>query len=90
MKVISATIGHFKNFFEPHRIVVGDDVTCLAGENESSRMTILKLLCQLDPANGDGKTFDIRTEYPRWHLARDGRTRDRSAVSPVQLNSFRQ
>jgi predicted ATP-dependent endonuclease of OLD family len=73
MHLLTVTIQKFKNFVEPQRIDIEGDVTCLVGKNESGKTTILTALHRLNPANGDGRKFDLTTEYPRWRLARDRR-----------------
>ena len=73
MKLTAATIQHFRNFVEPQRIEIEDDVTALVGKNESGKTTILKALHRLNPANGESRQFSLVTEYPRWRLARDRR-----------------
>lgn len=73
MKLKAVTIQKFRNFVEPQRFDVEDDVTCLVGKNESGKTTILKALHRLNPANGENNTFELVTEYPRWRLARDRR-----------------
>lgn len=83
MRLIAVTVSHFKNFFEPQRIEIEEDVTCLVGKNESGKTTILKALHRLNPANGADVKFDVTTEYPRWRLARDRREGDLKTVSPV-------
>ncbi|KRC58535.1 hypothetical protein ASE14_18335 [Agromyces sp. Root81] len=67
------TIQRFRNFVEPQRIEIEEDVTALVGKNESGKTTILKALHRLNPANGESRRFDLVTEYPRWRLARDRR-----------------
>lgn len=71
MRLQAITIQKFRNFVEPQRIEIEDDVTCLVGKNESGKTTILKALHRLRPANGSDAQFDLTTEYPRWRLARD-------------------
>ncbi len=84
MRLIRATISHFKNFLDPQTIDIETDVTCLVGKNESGKTTILKALHRLNPANGDGREFDVTTEYPRWRLSRDRRSADLGQVEPVE------
>jgi len=74
VKLVAVTIQKFRNFVEPQRIEIESDVTALVGKNESGKTTILKALHRLNPANGDARTFDLVTEYPRWRLARDRRS----------------
>ncbi|MGB6058928.1 MAG: AAA family ATPase, partial [Microthrixaceae bacterium] len=74
----------FRNFVEPQRIEIEDDVTAFVGKNESGKTTVLKALHRLNPANGDGRLFDVVTEYPRWLLIPDGRkVGDLKTVRPV-------
>lgn len=73
MKLVAVTVQKFRNFVEPQRISIESDVTALVGKNESGKTTVLKALHRLNPANGDSRTFDLVTEYPRWRLARDRR-----------------
>ncbi|WP_217423970.1 AAA family ATPase [Agromyces sp. Marseille-P2726] len=77
------TIQRFRNFVEPQCIEIEDDVTALVGKNESGKTTILKALHRLNPANGDARTFDVITEYPRWRLIADQRKDDLEKVRPV-------
>lgn len=73
MKLVAVTVQKFRNFVEQQRIEIEPDVTALVGKNESGKTTILKALHRLNPANGDSRSFDLVTEYPRWRLARDRR-----------------
>lgn len=73
MKLVAVTVQKFRNFVEPQRIEIEPDVTALVGKNESGKTTILKALHRLNPANGDSRSFDLVTEYPRWRMARDRR-----------------
>lgn len=84
MKLTAVTIQKFRNFVEPQRIEIEGDETCLVGKNESGKTTVLKALHRLNPANGDSRTFDAITEYPRWLLIPDGRKfGDLRTVIPV-------
>lgn len=84
MKLTALTVQKFRNFVEPQRVEVEADVTVLVGKNESGKTTILKALHRLKPANGDSRSFDSVTEYPRWRLSRDRRDLgDLSTVDPV-------
>ena len=83
MRLRSIAISHFKNFLESQTIEVEDDVTCLVGKNESGKTTILRALHRLNPANADGKTFDVTTEYPRWRLSRDRKLSDLGKLAPI-------
>jgi|GEM_PF-648343 len=74
MRLTAVTIQKFRNFVEPQRIEIEDDVTALVGKNESGKTTILKALHRLNPANGDSREFNLVTEYPRWRLSHDRRT----------------
>jgi energy-coupling factor transporter ATP-binding protein EcfA2 len=73
VKLVAVTVQKFRNFVEPQRIAIEEDVTVLVGKNESGKTTVLKALHRLNPANGDSRKFDLVTEYPRWRLARDRR-----------------
>jgi hypothetical protein len=73
----------FRNFVEPQRIEIEDDVTALVGKNESGKTTVLKALHRLNPANGDGRKFNVVTEYPRWRLIADQRKGSLDDVRPV-------
>lgn len=73
MRLKAITIQRYRNFVNPQRIEIEDDVTSLVGKNESGKTTILKALHRLKPANGSDVSFDLTTEYPRWRLARDRR-----------------
>lgn len=85
MKLVAVTVQRFRNFVEPQRIEIEDDVTVLVGKNESGKTTILKALHRLNPANGDSRAFDLVTEYPRWRLARDRRTNpDIEDIEPIR------
>lgn len=64
-------------------ITIEPDVTCLVGKNESGKTTILKALHRLKPANGNGRSFNLTTEYPRSRLARDRRQEDLDDFCPV-------
>jgi len=84
LRLIAVTVQKFRNFVEPQRVEVEADVTVLVGKNESGKTTILKALHRLNPANGDSRSFDLVTEYPRWRLSRDRRGgANLSAVQPV-------
>lgn len=85
MKLKAVTIQKFRNFVEPQRIEIEDDVTALVGKNESGKTTVLVALHRLRPANGDSdrRKFDLVTEYPRWRLSRDRRDQDLDQVRPV-------
>lgn len=83
MKLRAVTIQKFRNFVEPQRIEVEDDVTVLVGKNESGKTTVLRALHRLNPANGDQKKFDLVTEYPRWRLSRDRRDGALEKVRPI-------
>lgn len=83
MKLKAVTIQKFRNFVEPQRIEIEDDVTVLVGKNESGKTTVLRALHRLNPANGDQKQFDLVTEYPRWRLSRDRREGALETVRPV-------
>lgn len=83
MRLSAVTIQRFRNFVDPQRIEVEDDVTALVGKNESGKTTVLKALHRLNPANGDGRKFDLVTEYPRWRLISDQRSENLSNVQPV-------
>jgi ABC-type transport system involved in cytochrome c biogenesis ATPase subunit len=83
MKLRAVTIQKFRNFVEPQRIEIEDDVTVLVGKNESGKTTVLRALHRLKPANGDQKKFDLVTEYPRWRLSRDRREGALEKVRPV-------
>jgi hypothetical protein len=86
VKLSSATIQLFRNFVDPQRIAVEPDTTCLVGKNESGKMTILKALHRLNPANGTDLEFDLTTDYPRWRLSRDRRQDDEiGATLPVEV-----
>lgn len=76
MRLVAVTIQKYRNFVEPQRIVIEDDVTCLVGKNESGKTTVLKALHRLRPANGSDRKFNLTTEYPRWRLARDRKKDD--------------
>jgi len=71
MKLSAVTVQKYRNFVDPQRIEIEDDVTCLVGKNESGKTTILKALHRLNPANGEDTKFDLTTEYPRWRLSPD-------------------
>jgi predicted ATP-dependent endonuclease of OLD family len=73
MRLVAVTVQKYRNFVDPQRIEIEDDVTCLVGKNESGKTTVLKALHRLKPANGSDTKFDLTTEYPRWRLARDRR-----------------
>lgn len=73
MRLVAVTVQKFRNFVEPQRIEIEQDVTALVGKNESGKTTVLKALHRLNPANGDAHMFDLVTEYPRWRLSRDRR-----------------
>jgi energy-coupling factor transporter ATP-binding protein EcfA2 len=81
------TIQKFKNFVEPQRIAIEDDVTCLVGKNESGKTTILKALHRLRPANGGDHNFSLTTEYPRWRLSRDRRKDPKLAKNTVPIRA---
>lgn len=84
MRLQAITIGHFRNFVEPQRILIEDDVTGLIGKNESGKTTILRALYRLKPANGGSVKFNLTTEYPRWRLARDRRqNNDLGSTRPI-------
>ncbi|MBC7593659.1 MAG: AAA family ATPase [Kineosporiaceae bacterium] len=83
MKLVAVTIQKFRNFVEPQRIEIEEDVTALVGKNESGKTTILKALHRLNPANGDGRKFNVVTEYPRWRLISDQRKGPLDTVRPV-------
>lgn len=83
MKLKAVTVQKFRNFVEPQRIEIEDDVTVLVGKNESGKTTVLRALHRLKPANGDQKKFDLVTEYPRWRLSRDRREGSLEKVRPV-------
>lgn len=83
MRLKAVTVQKFRNFVEPQRIEVEDDVTVLVGKNESGKTTVLRALHRLKPANGDQKKFDLVTEYPRWRLSRDRREGNLEKVRPV-------
>lgn len=83
MRLSAVTIQKFRNFVEPQRIDVEEDVTALVGKNESGKTTVLKALHRLNPANGEGRKFNLVTEYPRWRLISDQRTSDLTKVRPV-------
>lgn len=85
MKLVAVTVQMFRNFVEPQRIVIEDDVTCLVGKNESGKTTVLRALHRLKPANGADTKFDLTTEYPRWRLAPDRRKNPSLAdLRPIQ------
>lgn len=85
MKLVAVTIQLYRNFVDPQRIPVEDDVTCLVGKNESGKTTILKALHRLKPANGSSTKFDLTQEYPRWRLSRDRRSNQKlDLTQPVQ------
>ncbi|WP_411700492.1 AAA family ATPase [Conyzicola sp.] len=84
MKLVAVTVQRFRNFVEPQRVDIEDDVTVLIGKNESGKTTILKALHRLNPANGDGQRFDLVTEYPRWRLTRDRKTQELEELAPVE------
>src|SRR5699024_12078384 len=69
----AGTVLILQNLVVPQRSSIESDVTALVGKNESGKTTVLKALHRLNPANGDSRTFDLVTEYPRWRLARDRR-----------------
>lgn len=73
VRLQAITIQKYRNFNEPQRIKIEDDVTCFVGKNESGKTTILKALHRLRPATGSDIQFDLTTEYPRWRLAHDRR-----------------
>jgi energy-coupling factor transporter ATP-binding protein EcfA2 len=84
MRLKAIVIQRFKNFVEPQRIEIENDVTGLVGKNESGKTTVLKALHRLNPANGTGRKFNLTTEYPRWRLARDRRAEDLEALRPIE------
>ncbi len=83
MKLRRVTIQKFRNFVEPQTVEVEEDVTVLIGKNESGKTTILKALHRLNPAGGQGRTFDLVTEYPRWRLTRDRKVEELEELAPV-------
>lgn len=83
MRLTTVTIQKFRNFVEPQRIEIEDDVTALVGKNESGKTTILKALHRLNPANGDAHEFNAVIEYPRWLLIPDQRNGLLEDVCPV-------
>ncbi len=85
MRLTSVTVQRFKNFVDPQKIEIEDDVTALVGKNESGKTTVLKALHRLNPANGTSLKFNLTKEYPRWRLARDRRADDElSKTRPIQ------
>lgn len=85
MRLVAVTIQKFRNFVDPQRITIEQDVTSLVGKNESGKTTILTALHRLNPANGEDTKFDLTTEYPRWRLARDRRRDPQlSQLQPVR------
>lgn len=84
MRLKAVTLQLFRNFVDPQRIEIEQDVTCLLGKNESGKTTILKALHRLKPANGESKKFHLITEYPRWRLAADRRENEAlSKTAPI-------
>lgn len=83
MKLLRVRIERFQNFMDAQTITIEPDVTCLVGKNESGKTTILKALHRLKPANGNGRSFNLTTEYPRSRLARDRRQEDLDEFCPV-------
>lgn len=83
MKLLRVRIERFQNFMDAQTITIEPDVTCLVGKNESGKTTILKALHRLKPANGNGRSFNLTTEYPRSRLARDRRQEDLDDFCPV-------
>ncbi|MFD3719801.1 AAA family ATPase [Streptomyces sp. NPDC058674] len=82
MLLHAVEIDTFRNFTNKQTMMVDAGVTCLIGKNESGKTTILKALHRLNPANeSDG--FNLTTDYPRRHLARDRRSRNLDEVAPV-------
>lgn len=73
MRLVSITVGSFRNFVTKQHIKIESDVTGLVGKNESGKTTVLRALHRLNPANGSDLRFNLTTEYPRWRLARDRR-----------------
>lgn len=83
MKLVAVTVQKFRNFVEPQRVEIEDDVTVLIGKNESGKTTILQALHRLNPSNGPSKEFDLVIEYPRWRLTRDRKAEELEELAPV-------
>ncbi|MFD9268664.1 AAA family ATPase [Streptomyces goshikiensis] len=82
MLLHAVEIDTFRNFTNKQTMMVDAGVTCLIGKNESGKTTILKALHRLNPAN-ESDEFNLTTDYPRRHLARDRRSRNLDEVAPV-------
>lgn len=82
MLLHTVEIEAFRNFTNKQIMLVDAGVTCLIGKNESGKTTILKALHRLNPAN-ESDDFNLTTDYPRRHLARDRRSRSLDEVAPV-------
>lgn len=66
MRLTSFRVRHYRNFVDSGDIVVGGDVTCLVGKNESGKTALLQALANLNPAPSSVPKFDLTNDYPRW------------------------
>ncbi len=67
MKLVSVQIKNFKSIEESKMFTI-DDITCLAGKNESGKTAILQALRRLNPVERTERNFETLTEYPRRRL----------------------
>ena len=82
MKLIRATIDHFKNILNSGDIAVQADVTCIVGKNESGKTAFLQALHRLNPAQ-EGFTFNAQRQYPAWLEKQHRRRRKLEDATPV-------
>ena len=64
MNLISARVENYKSVEDSTEFSV-NDLTCLAGKNESGKTALLEALRRLNPVEQSERNFDQLSEYPR-------------------------
>lgn len=68
MKLVSFRVRDFRNVIDSEEVAVEPGGTCLVGQNESGKSTVLEAVRRINPTD-PAVVFDQQRDYPRWLLS---------------------